>query len=392
MGEPKPAAVVVGGGIGGVAAALALIRTGWSVVVLEKSEQPVDQGSGITLFANAMAALDAIGAGEAVRAAGAPPPAGSSGLRLPSGTVVVDASAVPAVHDLYAFHRAHLHRALRSQLPKHVLRTGSEVIAVRIASDRATVELADGRRLEADLVVAADGLRSRIRAALQPRYPGPRYAGYTSWRGVTAAAVDVAGIAGETWGAGERFGILPLRDGRVYWFAVANLPAGAAESAHEEVLHRFGGWHTPIPAVISATPAETILALDIHDLPLPLPAFAVGPVALLGDAAHAMTPDVGQGAGQAIEDAVVLAAALDREPTVIGALAAYDRVRRRRTAQIVRAARRTGRLAQAQHPLAVRLRTLLMRLTPPALSLKMIQRITSWTPPMVPESAQGRRG
>ncbi len=387
MGVRRRTAVVVGGGIGGVTAALALTRIGLDVVVLERTDVPVDRGSGITLFANALAALDAIGTGSAVRAAGAPPPAGSSGMRLPAGQVVVDASALPAVQDLYAFHRADLQRALRSQLPDGVLRTGAQVTGVSADTDRAVVELADGERLEADLVVAADGLRSRIRAALHPRYAGPRYSGYTSWRGVTPEPLDVAGIAGETWGRGERFGILPLRDGRVYWFAVANLPPDADLEAHDEVTRRFGGWHTPIPALISATPPEAVLSLDIYDLALPLPSFAVGPVALLGDAAHAMTPDVGQGAGQAIEDAAVLAAAIAREATVPEALSAYDDARRRRTAGIVKAARRTGRLAQADGTLAVGLRTLLMRLTPPALSLKMVQRITAWTPPEVPDLA-----
>jgi 2-polyprenyl-6-methoxyphenol hydroxylase-like FAD-dependent oxidoreductase len=186
---------------------------------------------------------------------------------------------------------------------------------------------------------------------------GTRYAGYTSWRGVTPVPVDVAGVAGETWGPGHRFGILPLRDGRVYWFAVANLPPDAQLDGHAEVLRRFGGWHLPIPALLAATAPETVLSLDIYDLTLPLPAFVVGRVALLGDAAHAMTPDVGQGAGQAIEDAVVLAAALTRG-SMSEALVRYDAERRKRTQQILKAARRTGRFAQTQGTVGVAVRTL----------------------------------
>ena len=376
--------VVVGGGIGGVTAALALLRTGREVLVLERAAKPTDTGSGITLFPNAMAALDAIGVGEAVRDAGAPPPVGSSGMRLPDGRVVVDASAVPSVAGLQALHRAELHRALRSQLPTGVLRAGAEVTGVRTRGDGVEVEVADGKPIEADLVVAADGMRSRIRTTLHPEHPGLRYSGYTSWRGLTSEPVDVDGVAGETWGPGERFGILPLRDRRVYWFAVANLPAGTRIDAHAEVRRRFGHWHTPIPALLAATPPEAVLALDIHDLALPLPPFATGRVALLGDAAHAMTPDIGQGAGQAIEDAVVLAAALAGQP-VPEALESYDRQRRPRTTSILTAARRTGRFAQLHGTVPVALRTLLMRLTPPAASLKMVQRITAWTPPALTE-------
>ncbi len=376
--------VVVGGGIGGVVAALALIRIGRDVVVLERTAEPADTGSGITLFPNAMAALDVIGAGDAVRAVGAPPPAGSSGMRLPDGRVVVDASLVPAVADLYAFHRAALHRALRGLLPSGVLCTSTEVTTVRHHLNGVVVDVAGEPSIEADLVVAADGLRSRTRAAIHPNYAGPRYAGYTSWRGVTSVPVELAGVAGETWGAGERFGILPLPDGRVYWFAVANLPAGSRVDGHAEVQRRFGGWHAPIPALLSTTAPDAVLSLDIHDLTLPLPSFVAGQVVLLGDAAHAMTPDVGQGAGQAIEDAVVLAAALAAQP-MADALVRYDAERRERTERILKLARRTGRIAQAQGELAVRLRTMLMRLTPPAMSLKMVQRVTAWTPPQVPQ-------
>ena len=376
--------VVVGGGIGGVAAALALLRIGREAVVLERAADPADVGSGITLFPNAMASLDAIGAGDAVRDVGAPPPAGTSGMRLPDGRVVVDAASVPIVQGLCALHRIDLHRALRGLLPAGILTTGVEVTGVRNLAGGAVVEVADGRSVEASLVVAADGLRSRVRAALHPTYGGPRYSGYTSWRGVTSVPVDLAGVAGETWGRGERFGILPLRDGRVYWFAVANLPAGSRLDAHAEVRRRFGGWHDPIPALLAHTPPEAVLSLDIHDLTLPLPPFADGRVVLLGDAAHAMTPDIGQGAGQAIEDAVVLAAAL-ADLSTPEAIARYDHERRPRTTGIVKMARRTGRLGQVESRLAVWSRTSLMRLAPPSLALKMVERITRWTPPALPE-------
>ncbi len=388
MDPAAPTAVVVGGGIGGVVAALALRRIGWSATVLERTPEPADRGSGITLFPNAMRALDAIGVGNAVRSAGAPVPNGSSGLRRPNGQVVVDGSTVPPVAGLFVFHRADLHRALRKQLDPGMLRTGVEVTAVRATGGRGVVEVADGEPWTADLVVAADGLRSLVRTALHPRHPGPRYAGYTSWRSVTAAPVQLDGVAGETWGAGERFGILPLPDGRVYWFAVANLPPGTRFPAHEEVTRRFGRWHPPIPELLAASAADSVLSLDVYDLTLPLPSFAVGPIALLGDAAHAMTPDVGQGAGQACEDAAVLAASLRGVRNAAGLSAAlrhYDAERRPRTERVVAAARRMGRLGQTSAPLAVAMRTALMRLTPPAASLRMIDKITSWTPPVVPD-------
>jgi 2-polyprenyl-6-methoxyphenol hydroxylase-like FAD-dependent oxidoreductase len=379
-------ALVVGGGIGGVTAAIALRRIGWDVTVLERAASISDVGSGITLFPNALRSLDVLAAGDAVRAVGAPPPA--AGLQKPDGRVVVDVSAVPSVGGIYAFHRADLHRVLRSFLPDGVLRPGTDVTDAGPAGGAdgagARVTLADGSTLTADLVVAADGLRSTVRAALWPDHPGPRYAGYTSWRAVTAEPVAGIEYGGETWGRGERFGTLPLRDGRVYWFATANVPAGESGAPHEEVRRRFGGWHDPIPRLLAATPPDDVLRLDIHDLHLPLPPFARGRVALLGDAAHAMTPDVGQGACQAIEDAVTLAAALGGEPDVPRALSVYDDQRRPRTRSIVKAAKRAGRLAQAEGAVAVAVRDLMMRVVPPSASLRMVERITAWTPPPLP--------
>jgi 2-polyprenyl-6-methoxyphenol hydroxylase-like FAD-dependent oxidoreductase len=376
-------ALVVGGGIGGVATAIALGRIGWDVTVLERATSVTDVGSGITLFPNALRALDVLGVGDAVRGAGAPPPA--AGLQQPDGAVVVDVSAVPSVGGIFAFHRADLHRTLRSFLPDGVLRPGAEVTSVDSVNGGARVALAGGERLYADLVVAADGLRSTVRGALWPDHPGPRYAGYTSWRGVTAEPVEGIEYGGETWGRGLRFGLLPLKDRRVYWFAVANGPAGTeSPDPHGEVVRRFGSWHDPIPRLIAATPPDRVLHLDIHDLTLPLPPFARGRVTLLGDAAHAMTPDVGQGACQAIEDAVTLAAALAGEPDVPRALSVYDEQRRSRTASIVKAARRTGRMAQADGAVTVALRGLLMRVVPPSASLRMVERITAWTPPPLP--------
>lgn len=376
-------ALVVGGGIGGVTAAIALARVGWQVSVLERAPELADVGSGITLFPNAMRALDTLGAGDAVQAAGAPPPA--AGMQRPDGAVVVDVSDVPSVGGIVAFHRADLHRTLRSFLPAGVLRTGVEVTSVATAGDTASVTTADGGTLTADLVVAADGLRSTARAALWPEHPGPRYAGYTTWRAVTAEPVEDIAFGGETWGRGLRFGVLPLRDGRVYWFSCANAPAGVASpDPHAEVVARFGGWHDPIPRLLAATPPGDVLHLDIHDLYLPLPPFTSGRVALLGDAAHAMTPDVGQGACQAIEDAVTLASALAGEPDVTRALAAYDAQRRPRAETVMKAARRTGRFAQADGALAVALRGLLLRVVPVSASTRMVERITAWTPPPLP--------
>lgn len=375
--------MVVGAGIGGLTAAIALRRAGWDVMVLEQAERIEPVGAGITLFANAQAVLQVLGLLGAARAVGTAPPMANGGLREPSGRWLtrLDQAAMPP---LLVLHRADLHRVLLTALPEGCVRTGQCVENLGDEGGAPRVSIASGAGTlaqAADLVVAADGLHSTVRSVLFPGQPGPRYSGYTSWRGVTAGPVRLPEGGSETWGRGQRFGLVPMADGRVYWYATSNERQGQTfPSEHAEVRGRFGGWHPPIADVLAATPAGAVLHHDICWLP-PLPRFAVGRVALLGDAAHAMTPDLGQGACQAIEDAVVLAACLSRATDLTVALDSYDAQRRPRAQAVARAARRVGRVAQLHGWAAVGLRTLAMRAAPSGASQRMVKRLTSWTPP-----------
>ena len=173
--------------------------------------------------------------------------------------------------------------------------------------------------------------------------PRPRYVGYTAWRLVTPP-VPVTETS-ESWGRGERFGYAPLPDGRVYCYATANAPEGTSDGGLAWLRRRFGGWHHPIPALLDAADPDAVLRHDLYELP-PLKTYACGVVVLAGDAAHAMTPNLGQGACQALEDAVVLGSVM-----ASGAgLSAYDRQRRSRTQMITRRSRRVGAAAQWASP------------------------------------------
>jgi 2-polyprenyl-6-methoxyphenol hydroxylase-like FAD-dependent oxidoreductase len=192
--------------------------------------------------------------------------------------------------------------------------------------------------------------------------------------------VDLASppdAVGESWGRGRRFGIVPLNDGRVYWFATANAAEHGRDPAGQlklRLFNAFRGWHAPIEAIIAATPESAILRNDIYDRD-PLSRWTHGHVTLLGDAAHPMTPNLGQGACQAMEDAVVLAACLSGTRDVDAALRHYEARRIPRTSRIVLASRRIGDMAQWENPLACALRNLLVRATPTAIAERQMRSV-----------------
>lgn len=374
-------AVVAGGGIGGLAAALGLHRRGLEVVVLERAETPNHGGAALSLWPNALRALDRLGIGDHVRRHAAL--GGNSGVRRPDGRWLARTRLGPAIEarfgdPLVLVHRALLAELLVGQLPPDTVRYGATAIGVDAGSETSGAVLhTTGGDLPADLVVAADGIRSALRASLFPLAEGPRYAGYTAWRMVVD---DPGGTeAAETWGpCGQRFAILPIADGRCYCYATADVPPGTGyEDEAAELRRRFARWHAPIGALLAPLTREDVLRNDIEELP-PLPAMHRARVALLGDAAHAMTPDLGQGACQAIEDAVVLAATIDSE--VPAALAQYTAARLARTSAVVRRSSRAGALYH--RPLSVRRAAArLMNLIPPGAIARSLTPVLDWQPP-----------
>ncbi|UNZ20225.1 FAD-dependent monooxygenase [Streptomyces sp. 891-h] len=379
-------AVVVGGGIGGLAAAIGLRRIGWEVTVVERARELADAGAGISLHANGIRALEALGVDGPVREAARPQYTG--GTRSPGGRWLARMDGAALERELgtpiVGIPRAALHRALRRALPSGALVTGEQVLSVEddAAADRVRVPLGD-TVLYADLVVAADGVGSRLRPLLFPHHPGPVYSGSTVLRALTDGPFEPGTDFTLTWGGGAEFGHIALADGRAEWHAVLTTPPGVRHADPLAVLRRrFGSWHDPVPRLLDATRPEAVLHHDIHELATPLPRFTKGRVALLGDAAHAMTPNLGQGACQALEDAAVLAAALATAPDVAAALARYDAERRPRSQAVARDARRAGRLGQRlSHPVAVALRNTALRLAPSGATLRTVLRHADWRPP-----------
>jgi 2-polyprenyl-6-methoxyphenol hydroxylase-like FAD-dependent oxidoreductase len=374
-------AVIVGGGIGGLATALALSRIGWTARVLERAPAVEAVGAGLSLWPNAMRALDVLGVGDAVRDAGLSTTTRGS-LREPSGAWLRRVTAED--ERIVAVHRADLHHVLAAALPDGVLRTGTEVTGVRECDVDVAVRFEhDGGtgHQHADVVVAADGIDSLVRRSLWRDAGEPVFRGRTVWRGVTEPGSVWPVEESITLGAGEQFGLVPIGGERVYWFLVANAEEDVRYTdEHKEVDRRVGGWHAPIPAVVAATPPAAVLHHDFRDLD-PVGDYVRGRTVLLGDAAHAMLPELGQGACQALEDAVTLASCLAGEPELPAALAAYDERRRPRTQAMCRAARQNNALNSADHGIRLGLIRLAARRLPARTWRRLNSKWTRWTPP-----------
>jgi 2-polyprenyl-6-methoxyphenol hydroxylase-like FAD-dependent oxidoreductase len=350
--------IVVGGGIAGLSAAIGLRRSGHGVLVLERAPRIDPIGAGLTLFANAMSALDRLGIRDAVAAQGAP--AKRSAILTSEGR---ELAQVPQdlLEGTIAIHRADLQRELAAAAGE--VRLGAEITAVEQHADGVVVRGGDGSKERGDLLVGADGLSSVIRSAIAD--VRPRYAGYTAWRGVSPVPVG-SGRLTESWGVGERFGLVDIGRGRTYWFATKNAPEGQPdepEGKKAEILRRFAGWHDPIAAIADSVDEGAILRNDVYYLE-PLPRWSEGRVVLVGDAAHATTPGVGQGAAQAMEDAVVLSDRFARSGDLAAALGEYEAIRRPRTEAVLKLSRRADRAAQLASPLGWRLRNAIVRLQP----------------------------
>lgn len=331
-------------------------------------------GAGIIVQPNAVKALRIGGIEEAVVGRGAP--MRRMEIRDHRGRVLssVDSAAFARRFGagLFGFHRATLHAALLDLMDPRSLRLGAGVRRFAAGADGVAVELETGETLEGEALVGADGLRSAVRR--QRLEDGePRYSGYTSWRGVCPrGSLWPAGQMSESWGRGARFGLVAIDGDRLYWFATANAEAGGRGASKADLIARFGTWHAPIASVIEATPDAAVLRTDIADRD-PVDDWGEGRVTLLGDAAHPMTPNLGQGGCQAIEDAVVLDLCLAAHDIVMAALRDYEDRRRARAARVVAEARRLGTIGQIENGALCALRNAAVRWTPRPATLRSLR-------------------
>jgi 2-polyprenyl-6-methoxyphenol hydroxylase-like FAD-dependent oxidoreductase len=366
--------LVVGAGIGGLCAALGLTRLGHRVRIVDQSEPDAKAGSGLILSPNGIRALDRIAPdiGRRIRqeAIADPEPfcyvahTGRVKARTPADTIVTKWHA-----PLVPVRRRLLLQLLLDALPTDALTTGQRLIDVRENESDVVARFANSSTDRTELLVGADGVWSMTRRHLSPR-TRPRYLGITSVRGVTAVGNHPYRGGFFSQGPGLQIFSSPLRSGDLYWAATLNAaehewPQLHCEYARDRLARLIRDWHEPVPRLVRETAADQMVLTDVHDVE-PLRRWSTARVTLIGDAAHAMAPFLGQGANAAIEDAAALArqvgAASSPSSSPAEALRAYQTLRQPRTVRMCRMSRRIGMLGQWENRVAISMRDTAMRL------------------------------
>lgn len=361
----RNAFIIIGAGIAGLSTAIALKNIGIEATVVEASETIRPVGAGLSLAANAIEALQHLNIADEVICKGRA--LKSFTLFDKKGKVIkrVNAQSASATSINFTIHRACLHEVLLSKINPDQVLTGKRSVGLSESALGYRVMMEDGSSIEGNYLIIAEGIHSPLRKVLAPE-ARVRYAGYTCWRGITSNASLKISETSETWGREGRFGIVPLANNQIYWFACKN--AIEKNSMYRDytlsmLADNFKDYHQPVVEIINSTRPEKLIWDDICDIE-PMQKFAFEKALFIGDAAHATTPNMGQGACMAIEDAVVLANCLSKESNVSKAFQNFERKRTGRTQQIVNDSWRLGKIAQLENGFFTSVRDTLFRLMP----------------------------
>ena len=362
MADRDATVLVIGGGIAGLATAIALRHYGMDSIVFEKADdlRKTQVGSGLHMSYNATRAFKYLGLMEAVAAGGAR--VGRFRFETWDGKHLGTTPELES-EDVVGILRPVLHGVLANALGESSVRTGSAFARFEQDTDGVTAHFADGRSARGLVLVGVDGLRSTVRAQLLGAEE-PRYAGYVTRRGIVETHLADTPIHMNYLGRGQRFKSHPVAKGWLYWTASTNEPPGGQETGADlkrTLIERYQGWTEPILSLVHATHEDNTFFADTYDRE-PVDRWGEGRVTILGDAAHPMTWDRGQGACQGIESALLLAQHLARAPGPEEGLRAWEAERIPRTKRVVIESRRSGATEQTESPVGCFLRNRLIKL------------------------------
>lgn len=371
---------IVGGGVAGLAMAIGFQNIGRDFALFEQAAELKGIGAGFGLAANAMRALELLELKDDIEKIGHH--LDNYNILDQQGRVLVSPDTV-AISDRYrhsnfAVHRADLHMYLLSKVDVKRLHLRKKAIKLQQNKDNVTIHFDDGTQHTTKNLIIADGVKSPLRQQLIPNST-PRYSGYTCWRATIDNSTIQLDRGFETWGKAGRFGMTPLVNNRIYWYACINANANDGHYrayTTDDLLRHFRHYHDPIPQVLTQTTNANLIWSDIIDIK-PLSHLSYHNILLIGDAGHATTPNMGQGACQALEDVAVLLDEFKQSKSTQDAFMSFEKRRLGRTRYITKTSRLIGKVAQWDNSWMIALRNTLMARIPSTWSQKSLDKLLS---------------
>ncbi|EXE60509.1 FAD binding domain protein [Acinetobacter sp. 1542444] len=340
--------VIIGAGMGGLTTGIALKKFGHQVRIFEQTEKILPVGAAISLWSNGVKCLNYLGLTDKIAKLGGQMDdlAYVDGL---TGDVMTQFSLLPLIEEVgqrpYPVARADLQNMLMDEFGRDQIYLGKKMVSLEDKADYVEVYFADGSSTQADLLIGADGTHSLTRTYVLGQQVQRRYAGYVNWNGLVEISEELA--PAQQWttyvGEGKRASLMPVADGKFYFFLDVPLPAGLDNNRddYKKLLKQyFVDWCQPVQQLIERLDPQKTNRVEIHDIE-PFTQFYKGRVVILGDAAHSTTPDIGQGGCQAMEDAIYLARSLQINTLGLeDALRRYQNKRNERANELVLRARK----------------------------------------------------
>ncbi len=366
---------IIGAGIGGLTTAIALIQKGFEVEIFENTPEFKQAGSGINLAINAMQVYKRLGVYDEILAKGNY--TNSMNARTKKLSFLTKAN-FKSFEDTYgvktvAIHRAILHEILLKKIGNTPIHLNKKLKQLKQHNGIVNLGFEDGTIHKAEVVLGADGIHSAVRKSIFSNTE-LRDAKQVCWRGISTAKIDNKHLRelNEIWGKGKRFGFVHIAPNKVYWFALIN--KNKFKNKEANLLDIFSDYHQTVKDIISKTPAEDILCNEIWDLK-PIDTWYKENVCLVGDAAHATTPNMGQGAVQAIESALALSICLKEEPNIEKAFRRYEQIRQEKARSIIRTSWFIGKLAQSDNLIVCMIRNFITKITPESVMIEQNDKV-----------------